>query len=193
MSARKVKPYIHRFNQGYLKGLESLGYGSNPKKYKDPLLPRFKVLIYDKGIYHVIDRYTGHSKYAGQAITYYRNQPLFALNYYGAVLAKPLIDINKIFKFLKGALRANSKKNLYRGMNGFRKGRFTYRNQSVSRKGIVEGKEKIFSGRRLIYVAVYHGGYIYDNRPDAVWSKNLLTSSTLLKAFQPKKYCKRLS
>lgn len=154
------------------------GYGGNPEKYVDPFLPRFKAIYYRKGNYKIIDRYTGQEQNIGQAIYYYRKQPVYGLNYYGIVtVRRPKADI--IFDFLKEALRAGSGKSVHRGLDGYRKNHWLYRNKSSEKRGFVEGEEKIYYKGRMVYIQVYHGGAVGDLRSHKEWLKNLLPANTL--------------
>ncbi|MFA7654047.1 MAG: DUF5680 domain-containing protein [Candidatus Magasanikbacteria bacterium] len=156
------------------------GYGSNPKKYLDPFLPRFKVIHYKKGKYQIVDRYTGQEQNIGQAIYYYHRQPVYGVNYYGIVVRKkPKAEV--IFDFLKEALRAGSGKSIHRGLDGYKNSYWLYKNKFSERRGFVEGEEKIFYKGKLVYIQVYHGGLITDLRSYQDWSKKLLSSVILKK------------
>jgi len=154
------------------------GYGGNPEKYVDPFLSRFRAIYYRKGNYKVIDRYTGQEQNIGQAIYYYRKQPVYGLNYYGIVtVQKPRADT--IFDFLKEALRAGSGKSVHRGLDGFKKKDWIYRNKYSEKRGFVEGEEKIYYKREMVYIQVYHGGAVGDLRSHKEWLKNLLPANAL--------------
>lgn len=154
------------------------GYGGNPKKYVDPFLPRFKVIYYNKDQYQVIDRYTGQEQNMGQAIYYYCKQPVYGLNYYGIVTTKKL-KANIIFEFLKEALRAGAGKSIHRGLNGYKRDEWLYRNKFTEKRGFVEGEEKIYYKRSLVYIQIYHGGAIADQRSYKEWVKHLLSVKEL--------------
>ena len=154
------------------------GYGGSPKKYIDPFLPRFKVIYYSKGQYQVVDRYTGQEQNIGQTIYFYHKQPVYGLNYYGIVKTKRLkADI--IFDFLKEALRAGSGKSVHRGLNGYKKNKWLYRNKFSEKRGFVEGEERIYYRERLVYIQLYHGGEIKDQGSYGEWVKNLLPKKEL--------------
>lgn len=154
------------------------GYGGNPRKYIDPFLPRFKVIYYEKGPYKVIDRYSGQEENIGQAVYYYRKRPVYGLNYYGIVIT-PKLKAEVIFDFLKEALRAGSGKSIHRGLNGYKRGNWTYRNKFSEKRGFVEGEEKIYHKGKLIYIQLYHGGNIGDLRSYKRWAINLLPAQEL--------------
>jgi len=154
------------------------GYGGSRGKYVDPFLPRFKVIYYTKGGYRVVDRYTGQEQNIGQAIYFYRKKPVYGLNYYGIVTTGRL-KAGIIFKFLKEALRAGAGKSAHRGLNGYKKNEWLYRNRFTEKRGFVEGKEKIYHGKKLVYVQIYHGGAIVDQRSYKEWKRHLLPAREL--------------
>lgn len=157
---------------------KTAGYGGSPQKYIDPFLPWFKVIYYRKGPYQVIDRYTGQEKNIGQAIYYHGKRPVYGLNYYGIVTTQK-VKADEVFVFLKEALRAGSGKSVHRGLNGYKKNKWLYRNGFSEKRGLVEGEEKIYYAGKLIYIQVYHGGAIVDQRPYRKWVKNLSSASAL--------------
>jgi len=158
------------------------GYGGNPKKFFDPFLPWFKTLTYRKGPYLVIDRYSGDELNIGQAITFYHRRPIYGINYYGIVVGHGRnLGSQIIFDFLKKALRAGKGKTTHRGLNGFRENKFLYKNRFTEKRNFIEGEENIFYNNKLVYIQVYHGGLIEDNRNFKGWSKNLLSSTKLKK------------
>jgi hypothetical protein len=100
------------------------------------------------------------------------------LNYYGTVTGQqPRAEI--IFDFLKEALRAGSDKSAHRGLDGYKRDAWLYRNKFSERRGFVEGEEKIYYKGRIVYIQVYHGGAINDKRSYKKWLKDLLPTSIL--------------
>lgn len=148
------------------------GYAASPQKFIDPFLPRFKVIVYRKGPYLVIDRYSGDEQYIGQTITLYRKRPVDGLNYYGTLLDRRF-KASIVWGFLKKALRTGAGKTPHRGLNGFKEGKWLYKNTYKEANGFVEGEEKIYYDKALLYRAVYHGGMIEDTRSYKEWSKGL--------------------
>jgi len=172
------KNHTTRIKEISLRQDKTEGYGGSPKKYIDPFLPRFKVIYYNKDKYQVIDRYTGQEQNIGQAIYYYQKRPVYGLNYYGTVTArKPKADV--IFDFLKEALRAGAGKSVHRGLDGYKKDKWLYRNKFTEKRGFVEGEEKIYYKKKMVYVQIYHGGAITDQRPYKEWAKKLLPAKEL--------------
>lgn len=154
------------------------GYGGSRKKYIDPFLPRFKVIYYTKGGYRVVDRYTGQEQNIGQAIYFYNKLPVYGLNYYGIVTTGKL-KAGIIFDFLKEALRAGAGKSAHRGLNGYKKNEWLYHNKFTEKRGFAEGEEKIYYRKKLVYIQVYHGGAITDQRSYKKWVRHLLPAQEL--------------
>ena len=178
MEYMNLQKHLQQLKKISSKDDKTKGYGGNPQKFIDPFLPWFKVIFYRKGPYLVIDRYTGDEQYGGQTVTYFKKKPVSLLNYYGLILNKKFkTDI--VNEIIKAALRAGVGKSLYRGLNNYRNNGFVYKNTYTEKRGLIEGEEKIYYQGKLIYLMVYRGGTIQDNRSYKRWSKNLLPSKKL--------------
>jgi len=151
------------------------GYAYDPKKYIDPFLPRFKTIISRKNSHTFIDRYAGDEQFMGQTVYYKNKKPVFGMNYYGAIVDKKFKPA-EVYAFLKKALKAKSP---YRGLDGFREGFFLYRNHYKERFAMIEGEERIYYKKNLIYILKYHAGKISVTRSIKQWSRNLLPSKSI--------------
>lgn len=167
------KSHITKIKEISLHQDKTMGYGGSPKKYVDPFLPRFKVIYYKKGEYKIIDRYTGQEQNIGQTIYYHHKQPVYGFNYYGMVTTRKL-RAEVIFDFLKEALKAGTGKSVHRGLDGYKRDGWFYQNRFTEKRGFVEGEEKIYYQSKLVYIQIYHGGEIQDQRSYKAWKKNLL-------------------
>lgn len=147
------------------------GYSEAKIKYIDPLFQFFKVIYYKKGKYKVIDRYSGDENFIGQTIYFLNKKPAHGLNYYGIILDKKF-KTKDVYTFLKKALIKGSSK--YRGFDGYAENNWLYKNKYVEKRGFVEGEERIYFNKRLVYVLVYHGGKISESKSLKEFSKNLL-------------------
>ncbi len=150
---------------------DKLGYGGATKKYLSPLLPFFKVIYYKKGNYKIIDRYSGDENFIGETVYYLNKKPVYGLNYYGMVTDNKL-KTKKVYAFLKRVLISGSSK--YRGQNGYKEGKWLYRNSYNENHGLIEGKEKIYHNKRVVYLLLYHGGRISEHKTLKSFNKNLL-------------------
>lgn len=178
----KPQPHLRALRRLSLKEDKIKGYAGNPQKFFDPFLQRFKVIVYRKGSYLVIDRYSGDEEYIGQAITFYRKRPIYGLNYYGKLMGREERDVRAVYEFLKHALRAGAGKSRHRGLNGFNEAKWLYKNTYKETRGFVEGEECIFYGKKIVYRGVYHGGAIEDSRGFKEWARKMLPVSELKKA-----------
>ncbi|MBI4127878.1 MAG: hypothetical protein HY459_02280 [Parcubacteria group bacterium] len=180
MTSKKLQRHLKKLRELSLREAKTKGYSGDPQKFFDPFFPWFKVIAYRKGPYLVVDRYSGEEMNVGQTVTFYRKRPIYGFNYYGILVGTGRkLGPKVVFTFLKKALRAGAGKTTHRGLDGFREGRFLYRNRFIEKQGFVEGEEKIFYGDTLVYRQVYHGGPIEDTRSYKEWSKKLLSSSAL--------------
>lgn len=148
------------------------GYGEATIKYIDPLLPFFKVIYYKKGKYRVIDRYSGDENFIGQTVYSLNQKPVYGLNYYGIVINKRF-KTGDIYAFLKRALVAGSSR--YRGFDGYKEEKWLYKNKYSEKRGFVEGEEKIYFNRKVVYMLVYHGGKVIEHKSLKEFLKNLYT------------------
>lgn len=167
-----LEKHLSRIREISSKEEKTRGYGGGPKKFVDPLMPRFRLITYKKGPYLVVDRYSGDEQFIGESITFYKKNPILGLNYYGKILDNNF-KTDYVYDFLKQALRSG--KSPYRGLDGFKKDKFLYKNKYTEKDGFVIGEEKIFLNKNKIYFLVYHGGLIEDRRSLSRWKKNLLT------------------
>lgn len=168
------KKHLKQIRQLSANDDKTKGYGNDPQKFIDPLLPWFKIITYKKGLYFVIDRYSGEEVYIGETVTFYRKRPIYGLNYYGILIDRKF-KAQIVWKFLKKALRADLNTAPHRGLNGFTENKWLYTNTFTETRGFIQGEEQIFYNDSLIYTLVYHGGIIEDSRSYKKWSEKLLT------------------
>ena len=146
------------------------GYGKTTIRYIDPLLPFFKVIYYKKGNYRVIDRYGGDENFIGQTIYYLNKKPKQGLNYYGIIIDRKF-NTREVYAFLKKALITGKSK--YRGLNGYKEGKWLYKNKYTEERGFVEGEERIYFNKKLVYILVYTGGKITEHKSLKEFNKKL--------------------
>ncbi len=91
---------------------------------------------------------------------WYRNEPVWAMNYYGYILQPDLITPNQAGNVLKRALsQPHSQARLLDNLS-MQEEQFDY---AISSKGDVShfvGKETISVGGKIAYALDYHGGQI---------------------------------
>jgi len=110
--------------------------------------------------YRYLDRYHGFNPFTGTEHIYAANGPLlWVMNYYGQVL--PICsDPNKVYAFLKEAMRLVSPEYPFRGPGLFEKGSLRYENQQYGTLDSFHGMESIFENNEKVYFLHYHGGKI---------------------------------
>lgn len=118
-------------------------------------------LKYCEGDFIYLDSYLGTHSFSGQEIIWYKNEPVWSMNYYGDVL-------NTDFKssFLKTALMFPSQELPYRGKEFYRQGDYTYIMEVDGEFHKFSGSEKIFFKELLTYELFFHGGKIIDKHFD---------------------------
>jgi len=135
------------------------GYASSGEGGEKSLPDGSKELEYKEELFFVRDRYFGSNPFGGEEVVFYRQQPVWLMNYYGKVIAESA-SIKEVYSFLKEALKKVPQDKPYRGPDNFKSGNFKYSNKV---EGAVEkfiGEEKIYYKKELVYVAKYHGGLI---------------------------------
>ncbi|MBN1583302.1 MAG: hypothetical protein JXA89_21510 [Anaerolineae bacterium] len=117
-------------------------------------------LCYHEDEFDYLDSYFGGSDFIGQEVVYYHGQPVWAMNYYGRILAPSLIQAAEAGQIIKESLSAM-----------YRLGRFLGGFEHVTENGVYHDTSKgdvtSFTGREWIarqgtevYALVYHGGLI---------------------------------
>ena len=119
----------------------------------------------DYFIFH--DTYFGSKDFIGEEIVYYKDKPIWGMNYYGVTLNYEQFNITPkdIYAFLRKALMADYKFDTdehlpLRGPATFSENDYKYR---VSFSGSLQyfvGTEEIFYKKELVHKVIMHGGLI---------------------------------
>jgi hypothetical protein len=117
-------------------------------------------LLYEEGDYRYLDSYFGGSEFIGEEVVYYQNEPVWGMNYYGAVL-----DPQKITAVEAGAMIKTSLSHMYaegRFLGGWQhsKGDLVYNDSSKGDLSHFTGYEWIEKDAIKVYELFYHGGLI---------------------------------
>lgn len=122
--------------------------------------PKSHDLQFHEGDFSYLDSYFGGTDFLGQEVVYFQGEAIWAMNYYGRILASDLINSSEAGKIIKESLTELYK--LKRFLGGFEHttalGIYTDTNE-----GTVEsftGKEWISKANTKVYELVYHGGMI---------------------------------
>jgi hypothetical protein len=117
-------------------------------------------LQFHEGTFSYLESYFGGSDFLGQEVVYYREIPVWAMNYYGRI-----IELEKITAAEAGQILKESLSRMYeegRFLGGFEhaaKG-CTYTDTSQGDTTSFTGKEWITRESIRVYELVYHGGLI---------------------------------
>jgi hypothetical protein len=120
-------------------------------------------LIFEKAPFFYLDSYFGGSDFIGQEVVYYKGKPVWAMNYYGHILAPDLIIAAEAGKMIKESLSKMYAEE-ERFLGGFEHvaGDLRYTDTSQGEVSSFMGKEWIARDNVKVYELDYHGGLIKD-------------------------------
>jgi hypothetical protein len=127
-----------------------------------PSRPASHDLMFQDGDFKYLDSYFGGTDFIGQEVVYYRDQPLWAMNYYGRIIKPDLINASQAGQIIKASLTEMYKTGRFLGgfENAF--GEFIYTDTSEGNAHSFIGKEWITCQNQRVYELLYHGGLIKD-------------------------------
>ena len=111
-------------------------------------------LAYEAGDFKYWDTYVGNSHFSGTEVVWYKEVPVWAMNYSGRLIT------GQLGNFLTDSLSRVSVEMPYRGPAFYRDGKYTYVNLVSGEFSWFNGVEKIYYDGELIYELVYHGGLV---------------------------------
>jgi len=122
--------------------------------------PHSHDLAFTSGDFSYLDSYFGGSDFVGEEVVYHRDEPVWAMNYYGRIILPKLIDAVGAGAIIKAALSA-----MYRGgrfLGGYRwvDGDDVYLDRNEGDVASFTGRECITRRGTEVYELVYHGGLI---------------------------------
>lgn len=121
-----------------------------------PSKPNSKDYQYTAGEYTYIDTYMGNENFAGEEAVWIKDNPIYAMNYYGKILSESFsID------FLKEMLALVSYEKPFRGPEFYQKGDYTYYCQVNGDFDFFYGEEKIYCKQDNVYLCLFHGGSLF--------------------------------
>lgn len=110
---------------------------------------------YEEGDYLYMDNYLGNQKFIGEECIWIKNNPVWAMNYYGQSLNE-----NFNISFLKDVLSHVSVSMPFRGPEFYQKGDYIYQCQIQGGFECFTGEEKIYCKQEKAYICTFHGGII---------------------------------
>ena len=134
-------------------------YASFGETGKEILVDGSKEFSFEEGEFRYRDRYFGSGSFIGEEIVFQNGKAIWGMNYYGGDVSN-IIPSEKIYDFLKEALKKVTEDKPFRGPDNFRKDDFEYINKP---EGIVKqfsGQENILYKGELVHKVNYHGGLI---------------------------------
>lgn len=117
--------------------------------------PQSHDLKYEKGQLLYIDSYLGGEKFAGEEAVWIKDNPVWAMNYYGRVLAAGFEG-----DFLKEALLNVPAEMPYRGPAEYTKNDLKYKCSVTGNFEYFKGYEAIYNEDHKVYECRFHGGII---------------------------------
>jgi len=108
------------------------------------------------------DIYAGTAYFVGQEIVYYQGQPAWSMSYDGGVIPEICDrgEIDRIYTFLRMALRKVPAEQPYRGPHLFGDGRYVYENRCQASADCFLGHEIITHNQKKVYELHYRGGFL---------------------------------
>jgi hypothetical protein len=117
-------------------------------------------LRHRSGPWSYLDSYFGGSDFLGQEVVWHRRTPIWAMNYYGAILDPASISAAIAGEVIKAALSTLYREGRFLGGFRFAQGAFVYNDTSDGSVASFTGQEVITLQDRTVYRLHYHGGLI---------------------------------
>ena len=125
------------------------------------LLPGGKQLEWRSGNLLYRDIYFGMGYFTGQETVYWENLPVWAMCYSGGVIGESgQHEIQRVYSFLREALRLVPGEQPFRGPREFASGAFIYQTDVNGTIERFEGREEIFVNESLRYALIFAGGRV---------------------------------
>ena len=126
-----------------------------------PSRPGAHDLVWQQGAWSYRDSYFGGTNFAGQEVVWHDDVPVWAMNYFGAVLRPDLIDGERAAGVIRAALIALYASGRFLGGWRFEHGPYVYVDQSKGDVDAFTGQETIFFKRAAAYRLTYQGGLVF--------------------------------
>lgn len=117
-------------------------------------------LTFADGDWSYRDSYFGGTDFLGQETVWLRDEPVWAMNYYGYILRPDLIDAHRAGATIKSALSAMYAEGRFLGGFEWTGPHGTYRDSSTGDAAHFHGREVIEVGGVEAYVLDYFGGLV---------------------------------
>lgn len=117
-------------------------------------------LQFREGDFLYLDSYFGGADFIGEEIVYYKNAPMWAMNYYGRILEPAMIEAAEAGQIIKQSLSAMYKEGRFLGGFEHDTGDGVYVDTSAGDVASFTGQEWITREGVRVYELIYHGGLI---------------------------------
>lgn len=117
-------------------------------------------LTFADGNWSYRDSYFGGTDFLGQETVWLRDEPVWAMNYYGYILRSELIDASRAGATIKAALSAMYAEGRFLGGFEWSGPYGTYRDRSTGDAAHFHGREAIEVGGVEAYALDYFGGLV---------------------------------
>lgn len=117
-----------------------------------------KDLAFEENDYYYLDSYFGEKYFSGEEIVYYKEVPVWSMNYYGKLIKE---DIPEGFiETLREALDNVSEEKPFRGPGEYNRAKYKYKCSNEGDIDFFKGIELILYENEEVYRLYFHGGYI---------------------------------
>ena len=110
--------------------------------------------------YH--DSYFGGADFIGEEVVYFREKPIWAMNYYGRILRDDLLTGAQAGQMIKASLSRMYQAGRFLGGFEHNENDLTYVDASEGSTAYFHGREIIRREQEIAYELLYHGGLIRD-------------------------------
>jgi hypothetical protein len=117
-------------------------------------------LQFTQGDWSYLDSYFGGRDFIGEEVVYFRDAPVWAMNYYGRILRDDLITPAQAGQVIQASLSKMYAEGRFLGGFEYHFERFLYRDTSDGDVTAFSGHELISLNGETAYELIYHGGLI---------------------------------
>ncbi|SMD09677.1 hypothetical protein SAMN05880593_12113 [Rhizobium sp. RU36D] len=117
-------------------------------------------LAWTEGDWRYLDSYFGGTDFLGQEALWFKDEPVWAMNYYGHILLPELIDGERAGATIKAALSALYEQGRFLGGFEWRGEHGTYLDRNEGDAAHFRGRESITVDGREAYALDYAGGLV---------------------------------
>ena len=117
-------------------------------------------LAWSEGHWRYLDSYFGGTDFIGQEVVWFRDEPVWAMNYYGYIVLPGLIDGQRAGETIKAALSAMYAEGRFLGGFQWSGAHGTYIDSSTGDVAHFHGREVIMVEGREAYALDYCGGLV---------------------------------